>query len=97
MRLALAPKVAVVEGDTAVAEEDKAVAEEDKAVAEALTFCGIEAGELDVTFLPAGAPATGAMERAALAFDIPAPASRTAQIVTPAAPGTDPSRPPKLR
>ncbi|MCR9152287.1 MAG: SseB family protein [Rhodobacteraceae bacterium] len=68
-----------------------------KAVAEALTFCGIEAGELDVTFLPTGAPATGAMERAALAFDIPAPASRTAQIVTPAAPGTDPSRPPKLR
>ena len=34
MRLALAPKVAVVEEDTAVAEEDKVVAEEVKAVAE---------------------------------------------------------------
>ena len=35
MRLDPAPKVAVVEGDTAVAEEDKVVAEEVKAVAEA--------------------------------------------------------------
>ena len=33
MRLALAPKVAVVEEDTAVAEEDKVVAEEDQRVA----------------------------------------------------------------
>jgi hypothetical protein len=32
MRLALAPKVAVVEGVTAVAEEDKVVAEEDEVV-----------------------------------------------------------------
>ena len=35
MRLALAPKVAVVEGDTAVAEADKVVAEVDKAEIEA--------------------------------------------------------------
>ena len=34
MRLALAPKVAVVEEDTAVAEEGKVVAEEDEVVAE---------------------------------------------------------------
>ena len=34
MRLALAPKVAVVEADKVVAEADKAVAEVDKAVAE---------------------------------------------------------------
>jgi len=34
MRLALAPKGAVVEEDTAVAEEDKAVAEENMVVAE---------------------------------------------------------------
>ena len=34
MRLALAPKVAVVEEDTAVAEEDKVVAEEDEGVAD---------------------------------------------------------------
>ncbi len=34
MRLALAPKDAVVEEDMAVAEEDKVVAEEDKVVAE---------------------------------------------------------------
>jgi hypothetical protein len=32
MRLALAPKVAVVEEDTAVAEEDRVVAEEDEGV-----------------------------------------------------------------
>ena len=34
MRLALAPKVAVVKEDTAVAEEDEGEAEEDKVVAE---------------------------------------------------------------
>jgi len=34
MRLALAPKIAVVEEVTAVAEEDKVVAEEDEVVAE---------------------------------------------------------------
>ncbi len=34
MRLALAPKVAVVEEDTAVAKEDKVVVEEDTAVAD---------------------------------------------------------------
>ena len=34
MRLDPAPKVAVVEGDTAVAEEDKVVTKEDTAVAE---------------------------------------------------------------
>ena len=34
MRLALAPKVAVVEEDKAVAEEDEVVAEEDKGVAD---------------------------------------------------------------
>ena len=33
MRLALAPKVAVVEEDTAVAEEDEGVADEDQRVA----------------------------------------------------------------
>jgi hypothetical protein len=33
MRLALAPKVAVVEEDTAVAEEDEGVAKEDQRVA----------------------------------------------------------------
>ena len=34
MRLALAPKVAVVEEDTAAAEEEEVVAEEDEVVAE---------------------------------------------------------------
>jgi hypothetical protein len=34
MRLALAPKVAVVEEDTAVAEEDEVVADEDEGVAD---------------------------------------------------------------
>ena len=68
-----------------------------KAVGEALTFCGIEAGELDVAFLDADAPATVAMARAALAFDIPEPAADGAQVLAPGAPGMDPTRPPKLR
>jgi len=68
-----------------------------KAVGEALTFCGTEAGEMDVAFLPEDAPATHAMARAALAFDIPDLPQDAAQVIAPAAPGMDPTRPPKLR
>jgi hypothetical protein len=65
-----------------------------RAMNEALVFSGIEAGELDVVFLRAGDAAAKAMARVALRFDLPAP---EVQDLAPAAPGMDPSRPPKLR
>lgn len=68
-----------------------------KAVAEALTFSGIDAGELDVTFLPEDAPAALAMARVAIAFDIPAPVRAPDQVIGTTGPGMDPTRPPRLR
>ncbi len=65
-----------------------------RAMNEALVFSGIEAGELDVVFLPSVAPVARSMGRVALKFDLPAP---EVQDLSPAAPGMDPSRPPKLR
>ncbi len=65
-----------------------------RAMNEALVFSGIEVGELDVVFLRASDAATQAMARVALRFDLPAPEVRDPG---PAAPGMDPSRPPKLR
>lgn len=63
--------------------------------AEALAFSGVEAGEMDVTFLAADDPATAALVRVARAFDMPAPVTKHAPA--PAAPGMDPGRPPRLR
>lgn len=68
-----------------------------KATAEALVFSGLEAGALDVTFLGSADPALAAIVRHALSFDVPRPAPETAQVLAPAAPGTDPARPPRLR
>lgn len=65
-----------------------------RAMNEALVFSGIEAGELDVVFLRGGDPAAEAMAKVALRFDLPEPQVRD---LAPAAPGMDPSRPPKLR
>lgn len=65
-----------------------------RAMGEALVFSGIEAGELDVAFLRSDEAAAAAMQRVGLRFDLPAP---EATDPTPAAPGMDPSRPPKLR
>ena len=65
-----------------------------RAMNEALVFSGIEAGELDVVFLASGAPVVETMARVALRFDLPEP---KVQDLAPAAPGMDPSRPPKLR
>lgn len=64
-----------------------------RAMGEALVFSGIEAGELDVVFLASASPAAEAMARVGLRFDLPVPESPA----DPAAPGMDPSRPPKLR
>lgn len=68
-----------------------------KAVSEALVFAGIDAGALDVTFLSTADPALAPIARQALTFDLPAAVAETAQVLSPAAPGTDPARPPRLR
>lgn len=63
------------------------------AVSEALTFSGIEAGALDVTFLDASDPIIPRLARVGLRYDLPA-------LVVPTMPGTapgmDPTRPPRL-
>ncbi|WP_371135260.1 SseB family protein [Tabrizicola sp.] len=64
-----------------------------RAMNEALVFSGVEAGELDVVFLASGDPAAAALAKVGLRFDLPAPERPAAA----AAPGMDPSRPPKLR
>ena len=66
-----------------------------KAVGEALTFSGLDAGVLDVTFLAEDDPALVALERVALRFDLPEPAA--ARVVEIKAPGMDPDTPPRLR
>ncbi len=66
-----------------------------RAASEALTFSGVEAGEMDVTFLAADMPAVARMARVALRFDLPQPAATSP--ASPAAPGMDPSKPPNLR
>ena len=66
-----------------------------KSVAEALTFSGVEAGALDVIFLPGDDPRLATLARQGLRFDIPDPTRPHTE--TPTAPGTDPDRPPRLR
>ena len=66
-----------------------------QAVAEALTFSGIEAGALDISFFRSSDPVTQRMERVGLRFDLP----QLQETVTQArpAPGSDPQNPPKLK
>ncbi|MGB8814528.1 MAG: SseB family protein [Paracoccaceae bacterium] len=66
-----------------------------QATAEALTFSGIDAGEIDVAFMTTADPAAQHMMRVALRFDLPVPETQTPSA--PQAPGTDPTRPPILR
>ncbi len=44
-----------------------------RAIAEALKFSGLEAGELDVTFLTSDDPVLQALARVAVVFEVPAP------------------------
>ncbi|SHI78175.1 SseB family protein [Wenxinia saemankumensis] len=60
------------------------------AVNEALTFSGLEAGALDVVFLPESDPMLARLDRVGLRFDIPDPPR-------PRPPGRDPGTPPRLR
>ncbi|MBV0910975.1 SseB family protein [Anianabacter salinae] len=64
-----------------------------QATGEALTFSGLDAAELDVAFFASGDPITERLARVALRFDLPVPAMPEPLQ----APGSDPSRPPKLR
>lgn len=66
------------------------------AISEALVFSGIEAGQLDVTFLAADDAAAKKMAKVALRIDLPGPATGSPRPA-PAPPGSDPDRPPKLR
>jgi hypothetical protein len=66
-----------------------------RAAAEALTFSGVDAGEMDVTFLAPDESALVPLSRVALRFDLPMPA--LPEPVTPVAPGMDPDRPPRLK
>ena len=62
-------------------------------VQEALIFSGLEAGALDVTFLPATSPVAARLAKVGLRFDLPQPETAS----PPAPPGMDPDRPPRLR
>lgn len=62
-------------------------------IGEALTFSGVEAGQLDVLFLRPSDPLAARLARVGLRFDLPEPEAAPA----PSAPGMDPDRPPRLR
>lgn len=67
-----------------------------RAMAEALSFAGLEAATLDVTFLEPDSAVLGQMLRVGQVYEVPEPmAAQPAPI--PAAPGSDPSKPPRLR
>lgn len=66
------------------------------AVNEALTFSGVAAGWLDVTFLAADDPALDRIARSGLRFDLPDPVDLSRRAPG-AEPGMDPARPPRLR
>lgn len=71
-----------------------------RAMAEALAFSGVDAAELDVTFLASDAPAVPALLRAGLVFEVPAPVATPAaapEPMVPPPPGSDPAKPPRLR
>ena len=66
-----------------------------RAIREALAFSGVEAGMIDVVFLAGDDPVGGQVARVGRRFDLPRP--EAPERPAPAAPGTDPARPPKLR
>lgn len=76
----------------AVPEAEAALA---RAAGEALTFSGIEAGEMDVAFFRASDPMAERLDRTGLRFDLPQLQQAVTQ--TRAAPGSDPKNPPKLK
>ena len=61
-----------------------------RAISEALIFSGIEAGMLDVAHFRSSDPVAASLARHGLRFDLPQP-----EATKP--PGSDPTKPPKLR
>ncbi len=84
------PRAHVLAFVDAVADAQPAMA---RAMGEALTFSGIEAGSLDVVFLRSSDAICAQLAKVALRFDLPEPAEK----LEPAAPGSDPEKPPILR
>lgn len=68
-----------------------------KAIGEALTFSGVEAGEIDVAFVATGDTLDRRITVAGMAFDIPAPTAAPTNPVPPTGPGMDSTKPPRLR
>ncbi|WP_300035871.1 SseB family protein [uncultured Roseobacter sp.] len=66
-----------------------------RAAAEALTFSGIEAGEMDVGFFSSADPLAAKLEQYGLRFDLPQLPENVSSV--PAAPGSDPEKPPRLK
>ncbi|WP_300519178.1 SseB family protein [Aliiroseovarius sp.] len=65
------------------------------AVSEALTFSGIEAGQLDVGFFASADKAGESLMRHGLRYDLPEPAAQAPSAPQP--PGMDPGKPPILK
>lgn len=66
-----------------------------QAANEALTFSGIDAGQLDVAFFKASEAVSAKLAKVGLRFDLPTP--EVSAATGPSAPGMDPEKPPKLR
>lgn len=66
-----------------------------RALSEALVFSGLEAGELDVTFLASSDAVVVELARVAVVFEVPEPVA--VATVERAAPGMDAAKPPILR
>ncbi|MGI9393455.1 MAG: SseB family protein [Boseongicola sp.] len=64
-----------------------------RAIQEALVFSGLEAGEIDVTFIRGADPSAAILAKFGLRFDLP----KLPDAEIPAPPGSDPNHPPKLR
>ncbi|MEM1373858.1 MAG: SseB family protein [Pseudomonadota bacterium] len=65
-----------------------------QAASEALVFSGLDAGQLDVTFVRATDAVSAQLARVALRFDLPQPQDVREERPPP---GSDPDNPPKLR
>lgn len=66
-----------------------------EAISEAMQFSGIDAGQLDVTFIPLTSPHIDALQKCGLGFEIPE--LILPKSIAPPAPGMDPATPPILR
>ena len=86
------PRSHVLAFIAAIPEAESAMA---SAISEALTFSGIEAGSLDVIFLTAQNPLSGALAKHGLRFDLPELRKQEEHHVE--IPGSNPDKPPILR